>query len=528
MVDIRPNALPDAILPLRTGDELIVDQGSDGVRKVDPFALADSTAPIATQSEAQVGTDNTKRMTPLRTKQSIASEVGVTLASNAQGAKADSAVQSVNGKTGSSVTIVKGDVGLGNVDNTSDVNKPISIAQQSALDLKANSSVTISAGTGLEGGGSLAANRTLALNSASISSLAKADSSVQTVNGVAPTGGNVSVSAEEIRNQDSRSSAILETFPGSVNFVQTAGYSIVGDGGGALYKRVSTEPSHAGKFQSADGAWWELAEAQPDLRMFGAKGDGVTSDSFAFQAAYDFMKVNGGGEVTLTETATYYSVDTTITYDNTTHFTLRGIGFPMIMDVSTDGSNTFNIGNGVHSGYRTLFENLRIWGKATPQNGTALNISYAGNMRINNVNIFRHAGFGIIADNCWTFGARHSSVVECQLGNVIISGATGNGSVWTDCTFNNAPAGKFSFHITGTDGVANPANGPHFGATIIGCKFEYNDFGLFATYAHALNLIGNYFEFNTKPGEVNIEFPWMFIPLQPSAIRDEFLSLIHI
>lgn len=34
--------------------------------------------------------------------------------------------------------LVKGDVGLGNADNTSDVNKPVSTAQQTALDLKAN------------------------------------------------------------------------------------------------------------------------------------------------------------------------------------------------------------------------------------------------------------------------------------------------------------------------------------------------------------------------------------------------------
>lgn len=38
----------------------------------------------------------------------------------------------------SNVVVTKGDVGLGNVDNTSDVNKPISSAQQSALDLKAD------------------------------------------------------------------------------------------------------------------------------------------------------------------------------------------------------------------------------------------------------------------------------------------------------------------------------------------------------------------------------------------------------
>lgn len=36
------------------------------------------------------------------------------------------------------LALVKGDVGLGNVDNTSDANKPISTATQTALDLKAN------------------------------------------------------------------------------------------------------------------------------------------------------------------------------------------------------------------------------------------------------------------------------------------------------------------------------------------------------------------------------------------------------
>ena len=44
-------------------------------------------------------------------------------------------VTSVNNKTGA-VTLAKGDVGLGNVDNTSDVNKPISNATQTALNGK--------------------------------------------------------------------------------------------------------------------------------------------------------------------------------------------------------------------------------------------------------------------------------------------------------------------------------------------------------------------------------------------------------
>jgi hypothetical protein len=50
-------------------------------------------------------------------------------------------VTSVSGRTGS-VVLTKSDVGLGNVDNTSDLNKPVSTIQQTALDLKANQSTT--------------------------------------------------------------------------------------------------------------------------------------------------------------------------------------------------------------------------------------------------------------------------------------------------------------------------------------------------------------------------------------------------
>jgi hypothetical protein len=56
-------------------------------------------------------------------------------------AAAAAPVQSVAGRTGT-VTLAKADVGLGNVDNTSDTNKPISSATQSALDGKAATSHT--------------------------------------------------------------------------------------------------------------------------------------------------------------------------------------------------------------------------------------------------------------------------------------------------------------------------------------------------------------------------------------------------
>jgi len=63
-------------------------------------------------------------------------------------------VVSVNGQTGV-VVLAKGDVGLGNVDNTSDVNKPISTATQNALNLKADSAslgdYVVEMATGLSG-----------------------------------------------------------------------------------------------------------------------------------------------------------------------------------------------------------------------------------------------------------------------------------------------------------------------------------------------------------------------------------------
>ena len=50
-------------------------------------------------------------------------------------------VTSVNTRTGE-VTLIKSDVGLGNVDNTSDANKPISTATQTALDGKIGSNIS--------------------------------------------------------------------------------------------------------------------------------------------------------------------------------------------------------------------------------------------------------------------------------------------------------------------------------------------------------------------------------------------------
>ena len=56
--------------------------------------------------------------------------------------------------------------------------------------------------------------------------------------------------------------------------LRLAGYYTPGDHGGGLYRPAAEPPSHAAKFQSADGRWWELAESLVRPEQLGAKGDG--------------------------------------------------------------------------------------------------------------------------------------------------------------------------------------------------------------------------------------------------------------
>lgn len=91
------------------------------------------------------------------------------------------AVDSVNGQTGE-VVLAKSDVGLGNVDNTSDAGKPVSTATQTALDSKQPLDADLTAIAGLTPSvddilqykGSAWANRTIAQVKTDLTALASA------------------------------------------------------------------------------------------------------------------------------------------------------------------------------------------------------------------------------------------------------------------------------------------------------------------------------------------------------------------
>lgn len=82
----------------------------------------------------------------------------------------------------------------------------------------------------------------------------------------------------------------------SVQSVRVDAYSTAGDGGGALYARVASEPPHTGKAQSADGAWWEIVnDATVNVRMFGASSAGDSSPAIAAMAAlYGYVRFPAG------------------------------------------------------------------------------------------------------------------------------------------------------------------------------------------------------------------------------------------
>ena len=92
------------------------------------------------------------------------------------------AVDSVAGKTGV-VLLNKNDVGLDQIDNTSDLDKPISTTTQTQLDTKALKTTNISAGTGLEGGGNLSADRSLSVKYGTVAGTALQGNALVTVAG---------------------------------------------------------------------------------------------------------------------------------------------------------------------------------------------------------------------------------------------------------------------------------------------------------------------------------------------------------
>ncbi len=137
-------------------------------------------------------------------------------------------VISVAAKTGA-VTLVKGDVGLGNVDNTSDASKPVSTAQQTALDSKVN--VSNGGGETYSDAGNSGSAKTLDLANGNVQKLTLTANCTITLTG--PTTGTYRSMLLYVFQDGTGSRTV--TWPGSVHW-GTAGAPTLSTGTGKMDK----------------------------------------------------------------------------------------------------------------------------------------------------------------------------------------------------------------------------------------------------------------------------------------------------
>lgn len=106
---------------------------------------------------------------------------------------------------------------------------------------------------------------------------------------------------------DTKATAAAATIPGTVSFLNLAGYTTVGDGGNGLYKRQVSNPgtTTGSFFQSVDGAYWLLVSRDITPEMFGCLGDATTDDRANFQNAIDYTSARGGGWIQLSPNKSY-------------------------------------------------------------------------------------------------------------------------------------------------------------------------------------------------------------------------------
>lgn len=168
MADIRINQLPAGSGPVAT-DFVPLDNGS--TRKATVQAIVEIGRPAASQAEAEAGTNPTKVMTPLTTKQAVTS----------YGLLKENNLNDVSDVTAARTNLGLGDSATRNVGTTAGT---VAAGDDSRIAGAVQTTRAVNTGTGLTGGGNLSSDLTLSLGAGSIASLALADSALQPTSGI--------------------------------------------------------------------------------------------------------------------------------------------------------------------------------------------------------------------------------------------------------------------------------------------------------------------------------------------------------
>lgn len=116
----------------------------------------------------------------------------------------------------------------------------------------------------------------------------------------------------------------------------------------ARYSKVAqpanVEPTHTGKFQSADGAWWELTcnDGRTRPEVFGAMGDGVANDHPATQEAVNYLWAKYAGGV-VDFGAAIYLFDSSLRVDGKSNIGFKGLpGHKSVLKASASLNGSHN------------------------------------------------------------------------------------------------------------------------------------------------------------------------------------------
>ena len=145
-ISVASGAAPVQTVAGRVGN-IVLNKNDVGLNNVDntsdsnkPVSIAQALADSAVQSAAAADATskaNNAQAYAIQRSNHTGTQLASTISDFNASASGAAPVQSVSGRIGN-VVLTKNDVGLSNVDNTSDLNKPISSLTQTALDNKAN------------------------------------------------------------------------------------------------------------------------------------------------------------------------------------------------------------------------------------------------------------------------------------------------------------------------------------------------------------------------------------------------------
>jgi hypothetical protein len=315
---------------------------------------------------------------------------------------------------------------------------------------------------------------------------------------------------------NTRATAMAANIPTQVQYLRTAGYSSVGDGGGAFYKRLGAAPSPAmaWHFQSADGAWWELIPGERGVNALalGAKADNLNASAAAnrtaMQAMIDFTALRQCPAY-LPGAPGVYRINGLISIPKTAEFVLQGDGWNLTQIGGGDGySGNYiefgdaNAGGGINSRISGI-------GFVGPLSGSVASAIRAinANTAVFETLLFQSVGTGINMSDCFAVTVR-----DCTWDSTpnygIYSSTSAHNLIVDDCHF---------YTVGGTTNHTIRLDAATDNLVIQNSDFEFCSCVLQAQNPSAVRIVGNYigycvadeFQFGGTARGIVIENNWI-------------------